>query len=470
MTAIDNTPIAGLAPLHSEGEESVILATESAVLGAILHKEEFLDKATNLTADMFYRAAHQDAFALMNDMVETGQPLDALSFSQAVFQTKRFSKQQKDAVSRILPQLITMSRYAATEASFLHDVKAVRGYAAQRQLEQMGLHLGQLAASATLDDVGEAIEKAREILSVGITAQPEVRERTMHSAVAPRFENVGKVEDTDTIETPFRDLNEVLDGGLLRKKLTVIGARPSVGKSTVALDLARHASKTGARVLFISLEMDEKELSSRYLSAEAYVRLPKVKRMEVKPENITDAEWVRLDRARTELAEREENLSLIDSSQAYVDGKFTVATLRRRLEGARRRGKPIDMVVLDYIGLMDSVEKVENRQVEVANISRALKKLASTFNVTMVALSQLNRLSEQRNDKRPMMSDLRESGAVEQDADAVIMLHREEVYDPETPRAGEIDLMVLKNRNGPTSTITLLFQGHYARCVEPPSK
>ncbi len=475
MTAITNTPpvstngyIAGLAPLHSEEVASLITATESAVLGAVLYESSFLDQATNLTADMFHRAVHQDIFTLMNDLAEAGQHLDALSFSQAVYKTKRFNDQQRAAVARVLPHLITMSRYATTEEAFLHGVKEIRGYAAQRQLERMGLQFGQLAATADLDDIGQAVERAQEILSVGIAGQADAQERTMHAIVEERFDSIGKVTETDAIETPFKDLNGILSRGhgLVRRGVTVIGARPSIGKSNVAMDLARHASKIGFRVLFISLEMDEGQLSSRFLAAESYVLLPKIENLETEPHNITDAEWVRLDQARTKLAEMEDKLSLIDSTRAYVDGKFTVATLRRRLEGARRRGEPIDMVVLDYIGLMDSTEKAENRQVAVAEISRSLKKMAATFNVAMVVLSQLNRLSEQRVDKRPMMSDLRESGAVEQDSDVVILLHREDVYDRESTRQGEMDLIVCKNRQGPTATLPVAFQGHYARVVD----
>jgi replicative DNA helicase len=467
VTAIDNTTTMGLSPVHSDEVASIVIATEAAVLGAVLYDSTFLDKAPNLTADMFYRAAHQDAFALMNDLHEAGH-LDAMSFSQEIFKTKRYNERQRDAVSRTLPNLIPMSRYAATEDTFLHNVKEIRGYAAQRQLERMGLQFGQLAVSATLDDIDLAVERAQELLAVGITTKPEARERTMHSIVGDRFDNIGKVASADTIETPFRDLNGLLSRGhgLSRKTLTIIGARPSIGKSTVAMDLARHAAKTGSRVLFVSLEMDEDQISSRFLAAESYVLLSKVENMETEPHHITDPEWARLDETHTKLAEMEDNLSLIDSSRAYVDGKFTVASLRRRLEGARRRGKPIDMVVLDYIGLVDSAEKAENRQVEVAKISRSLKQMAATFNVAMVALSQLNRLSEQRGDKRPMMSDLRESGAVEQDADMVILLHREDAYDRESPRAGEMDLIVTKNRNGATATIAVAFQGHYARAID----
>jgi replicative DNA helicase len=475
VTAIDNAPlasdlapVAGLSPVHSEEVASVIAATESAVLGAILYESSFLDKATNLTADMFHRAVHQDIFSLMNDISEASQHLDALAFSQEVYRTKKLNDRQREAISRSLPHLITMSRYATTEDAFLHGVKEIRGYAAQRELERMGLQFGQLAASATLDDIGQAVERAQEILSVGITGQPDAQERTMCDIVEGRIENIGKVKSADVIKTPFRDLNGLLGRGhgINRKTLTIIGARPSIGKSTVALDLARHASKIGLRVLFISLEMDEEHLSSRFLAAESYVLLSKIQNMETEPDNITEAEWGRINQTRAKLAETEENLALIDSSRAYVDGKFTVATLRRRLEGARRRGKPIDMVVLDYIGLMDPAEKAESRQVEVTQISRSLKTMSGTFNVAMVALSQLNRLSTQRSDHRPMMSDLRESGAVEQDADMVILLHRDDAYESESPRAGEMDLMVVKNREGATATLTVAFQGHYSRAVD----
>lgn len=474
-----NAPIAAttipgevISPSHSEGVASIVAATESAVLGAILWDSTFMDAASNLTVDVFHRSVHQDIFALMSELHESGQQLDALSFSQAVWQVKKISgkkvgDRQREELSHSLPHLITMSRYATTEDAFLQNVKQLRGYAAQRQIDLMGKQFGQLSSTADLDEIEQHVERAQEILSVGIAAQAKVEPRTMSDAITDRFEGVGNVTKKDHISTPFRGLNALLDPGLYRKNLVVIGARPSIGKSTIALDLARHASKVeGARVLFISLEMPEKDLSSRYLAAEAYVKLTKVKKMETESENITDAEWARLDKARNEMTERSDSLYLIDSEQAYVDGKFTVATLRRRLEGMRRRGKPVDMVVLDYIGLMDPVTPSENRQNDVAEISRSLKKMAASFDIPIIALSQLNRLVEQRADKRPMMSDLRESGAVEQDADVIILLHREDAYDRQSPRAGEIDLIVTKNRNGETGTVDASFQGHYARAID----
>jgi replicative DNA helicase len=227
-----------------------------------------------------------------------------------------------------------------------------------------------------------------------------------------------------------------------------------MGKSTVALDFARAAAiKHGRSVAIFSLEMSEDEIGMRVLSAEARVALH-----HLRGGTVTDEDWARIGR----------RLPAIGEASLHIDDSpgLTMADIRTRSRRiASRQG--LDLVVVDYLQLITPVSRRgASRQEEVALISRQLKLLAKEMGVPVIALSQLNRGSEQREDKKPVVSDLRESGAIENDADMVILLHRPDAYDRESPRAGEAELIVGKHRNGPVADISVAFQGHYSRFVD----
>jgi replicative DNA helicase len=223
--------------------------------------------------------------------------------------------------------------------------------------------------------------------------------------------------------------------------------------STLGLDIARAASiRANQTSVLFSLEMSKHEITMRLLSAESRIPLQTMRTGQMR-----DDDWVKLTRRLGEMA----------SAPLYIDDSpnLTMMEIRSKARRLKQRNE-LRLVIVDYLQLMTSHSKVENRQQEVSQISRSLKLLAKELEVPVIALSQLNRGSEQRNDKRPQLSDLRESGAIEQDADVVILLHREDMYERESPRAGEADLIVAKHRNGPTSTIVVAFQGHYSRFVD----
>jgi replicative DNA helicase len=204
-------------------------------------------------------------------------------------------------------------------------------------------------------------------------------------------------------------------------------------------------------VLF-SLEMGRNEITMRLLSAEARVPL---QRMRVG--QLDDDDWARLARRMSEVAD----------APLFIDDSPNVSLMEIRAKCRRLKQRhDLKFVIVDYLQLMSSPRRVENRQQEVSEMSRSLKLLAKELEVPVIALSQLNRGPEQRTDKKPLLSDLRESGSIEQDSDVVILLHREDLYEPESPRAGEADLIVAKHRNGPTTTVTVAFQGHYSRFVD----
>jgi len=258
----------------------------------------------------------------------------------------------------------------------------------------------------------------------------------------------------DRISTGFMDLDKLLTGGWAAGQMVVIGARPAMGKTTFGLGLARAAAvRNGIPTLFESLEMGRDEIGNSIVSAEARVALHHIKL------GIVGDDTAAVQR----LAKRG---PAIQAAPLFInDNAFlTMPILRARVRHLVRTAG-LRLVIVDYLQLMQA-PKAENRQVAVSELSRQLKLLAKEFGITVVVLAQLNRGPEQRTDKKPMVSDLRESGSIEQDADIVILLHREDAYEKESSRAGEADFIVGKHRGGPTSTITAAFQGHFARFVD----
>ena len=223
--------------------------------------------------------------------------------------------------------------------------------------------------------------------------------------------------------------------------------------STLGLDIARAASvKTGLPSAIFSLEMSKTEITMRLLSAEARVPLH-----HMRSGTMTDDDWNRLARRMGEVAE----------APLYIDDSPNLTMMEIRAKARRlRQRNDLRLIVIDYLQLMSGNKKAESRQQEVSELSRSLKLLAKELEIPVIAMSQLNRGAEQRTDKKPQIADLRESGSIEQDADMVILLHREDAYEKESPRAGEADFIVAKHRNGPTATITVAFQGHYSRFVD----
>ena len=269
--------------------------------------------------------------------------------------------------------------------------------------------------------------------------------RALERAVTPP-------SNADRIPTGFIDLDSLLCGGWAPGQLVVVGARPAMGKTTVATSFARaSAIANGIPTLITSLEMSEDELSNSILCAEAKIPLHHLK------QGIVDDAGVA---AGIRAKER------IDPAPLFINDESTLTLPGLRAQVRQLvRTEGLRLVIIDYLQLMQA-PRAENRQMEVSKLSRGLKLLAREFGITVIILAQLNRGPEQRQEKRPLVSDLRESGSIEQDADMVILLHREDAYEKESPRAGEADVIVGKHRGGPTATITVAAQLHYARFVD----
>jgi replicative DNA helicase len=342
--------------------------------------------------------------------------------------------------------------HAGTHAAIIHEKAVLRKILEAANGMAHSVHGREHSPDEIVQDAYDTLEGLARLsddrdddLSVGVDIMDTVAE------VVDIRENGPK----EGLQTGFRDLDD-LTGGLQPGQFVLVAARPAMGKSVLASDFARHAAiRNDIPTLFFSLEMGRKELEKRFLSAQARYPLHWMKHKGP----VDDGKVLKLIAAGKDM----------QASPLHVvaDTGVTLAKIRSHCRRIQRQ-HGLGLVVIDYLQLMsgESAGRNDNRQQEVSRISRGLKTLAMDLQVPVVALSQLNRGPEQRQDKKPMVSDLRESGSLEQDADIVILLHREDAYESDSPRAGEADLIVAKHRNGPTATITVAFQGHYARFVD----
>jgi replicative DNA helicase len=430
------------------------LQAEQSVLGGmLLSKDAIADVVEVLRAGDFYRPAHQLIYDTILDLYGRGEPADPVTVSAEL---TRSGQLMRVGGAPYLHTLIS-SVPTAANAGFYAEIVAER--ATLRRLVEAGTRIVQLgygAAAGQGGDVDAVVDRAQaEIYDV-------TERRTSEDYV--RLEQLlqGTMDEIDAISsrggqsigvpTGFSELDEITNG-LHAGQMIIVAARPAMGKSTLGLDFARACSiKNGLTSAIFSLEMSKSEITMRLLSAEAKVPLH-----HMRSGHMSDDDWARLARRMGEVAD----------APLYIDDSPNLTMMEIRAKARRlRQRNDLRLVIVDYLQLMSSGKRVESRQVEVSEFSRSLKLLAKELEVPVVALAQLNRGPEQRTDKKPMLSDLRESGSLEQDADMVVLLHREDVYERESPRAGEADLILAKHRNGPTGLVTVAFQGHYSRFVD----
>lgn len=427
------------------------IAAEQSVLGGMMLSKDAIADAVEMVRSVdFYRPAHEIVFDAITDLYGRGEPADAVTVSDEL--TKR-GQLGRIGGPAYLHELISSVPTAANAGYY---AKIVRERAVLRRLVEAGTRIVQLGFSPDGGDVEELVNAAQaEIYAVTERRASEdylplgdIIEGTIDEIEASSHRGDGLVG----IPTGFADLDR-LTNGLHPGQMIVIAGRPAMGKSTVGLDIARSAAiHNNQTTVIFSLEMGKNEITMRLLSAEARIPLQNMRKGTMREED-----WTRLARTMGEVNEKP--LFIDDSPNMSL---MEIRAKCRRLK--QRHG--LKLVIVDYLQLMTSGKRVESRQQEVSEFSRALKLLAKEIEVPVIAISQLNRGPEQRTDKKPQMSDLRESGSIEQDADMVILLHREDMYEKESPRAGEADFIVAKHRNGPTDTITVAFQGHYSRFVD----
>ena len=424
------------------------VAAERSVLGGmLLSKDAIADCVETVRSVDFYRPAHESIYEAILDLYGRGEPVDPITAADEL--TKR-GELTRVGGSAYLHELVSAVPTAAN-AGYYAQIVAER--AVLRRLVEAGTRIAQMGYAQSGGDVEDIVNAAQaEVYAVADKRGAEdymVLGDLLESTMDEIEVASGKSGDLTGVPTGFQDLDQ-LTNGLHPGQMIVLAARPAIGKSTLGLDIARAAAiKHNMAAVVFSLEMSQTEITMRLLSAEAGVQLQHMRKGTMR-----DDDWSRLAQTMGRLSE----------APLFIDDSPNMSLMEIRSKCRRlKQRNNLKLVIIDYLQLMTSGKRVESRQQEVAEFSRALKVLAKELEVPVIAISQLNRGPEQRTDKRPQMSDLRESGSIEQDADMVILLHREDAYAKESERSGEADLIVAKHRNGPTDTITLAFQGHYSR-------
>lgn len=424
------------------------VAAEAAVLGAmLLSREAIADAVEILEPEHFYRPAHAHVYDAILSLYSAGDPIDAVTVAEELARANLL-----DAIGG--PSLL-IDLQAGTPAigNAAHYARIVEEHALLRRLILVSNEIAEIAYSLP-DDVVKAVDEAESRMFE--VAQRRVANSTvvikdLLSANLDRLEQLYERGESITgVESGYGDLDELLSG-LQPNAFYVVGARPAMGKTAFALGMCTNAAmRSNKPVLFFSLEMGHLELSQRILCADARVDASRVK-----TGRLDASDWNRISRSVGRIAE----------APIYIDDNAhtSVMDIRAKARRLQSRVGPLGMVVVDYIQLMQGRSNAESRQVEVSEISRNLKILARELQAPVVALAQLNRGLEQRQDKRPMLSDLRESGALEQDADVVMFLYRDDVYNPESDQRGIAEVIVAKHRNGPTGTVKLAFLNQYTR-------
>jgi replicative DNA helicase len=424
-----------------------VIAEQSVLGGMLLSKDAISDVVEILRERDFYRPAHELIYDAIVDLYGRGEPADPVTVSAEL--TKRGDLVRAGGA----PYLHTLISSVPTAANAGYYAKIIRERAIMRRLVEAGTKIVQLGYTDE-GEVDDAVDQAQaEVYAVTERRESEgyVQLSELLPAAYDEIEKISAGVAGQGVKTGFKDL-DALTNGFHPGNMIVLAARPAVGKSTLGLDIARYASihKRETSVIF-SLEMSRSEITMRMLSAEARVPLNNIRSGQLGEE-----EWAKMARRMGEISD----------APLFIDDSPNLSLMEIRAKSRRLKQRhDLKLIVIDYLQLMTSGKRVENRQQEVSEFSRQLKLLAKELNVPVVAISQLNRSPEQRSDKKPMLSDLRESGSIEQDADVVILLHREDLYDSQN-RSGEADLIVAKHRNGPTRTITVSAQLHLARFTD----
>jgi replicative DNA helicase len=426
------------------------LDAERSVLGAMmLSKDAIADVVEILHSTDFYRPAHEMIFDAIVHLYGSGEPADAVTVMNELTKRGNIGKVGHAPYLHTLVASVSLAANAGYHATIVHEKAQVR-----RLIEALD-RVKQVAYS------GEG--ETTELLDMAESEVFAVAERRMNQdyipaadIVEPTITELEAIQDRKGVglgvPTGFADLDD-LTQGLHPGQMIIVAARPALGKSTLAVDFCRSASiKHGMTSCIFSLEMSRTEIMMRVLSAEAKVPL-----QNMRAGRMTNDDWDRIARKIGEVTE----------APLYVDDSPNLTMMEIRAKARRLKQRhDLKLIVIDYLQLMSSGKRVESRQLEVSEFSRQIKLLAKELEVPVVAVCQLNRGPEQRSDKKPSTADLRESGSLEQDSDVVILLFREDAYEAESTRPGEADLIVAKQRNGPTRTVTVAFQGHYSRFVD----
>ena len=423
----------------------------SSLGGMMLSKDAIADVIEILRSTDFYRPAHASVYDVVVELFGRGDPADAVTVGAEL--------KRKGELERIggLPYLHTLVATVPTAANAAYYAGIVREQAQLRSLVEVGTRIVQLGYTTDGADVEGLVNLAQSEVFAVSEQRNSTDYVTLEQVVPELYEelerNANRDGGLDGVPTGFSELDAKLNG-LRAGQMIIIAARPGGGKSTLAMDICRscavHNNKAAA---YFSLEMNRTELSMRLLAAESRVFLDRMIKGELETRD-----WQEIARTLDKISQAP---LIVDDSPNMTMGEIRAKS--RRL----KQQFDIQLIVIDYLQLLTSGGKSgESRQQEVSEFSRSIKLLAKELEIPIVAVAQLNRDSEKRNDKRPQVADLRESGSLEQDADVVLLIHREDMFNENTEKQGMADIIIGKQRSGPTGIVELAFQGHFSRFAE----
>jgi replicative DNA helicase len=431
------------------------IEAEQSLLGALLLDNQAFDRVADLvTGEDFYRDDHRRLWRHIARLIEASKPADVVTVSESVEASEDKDKTggpaYLGALAQNTPSALNIRRYA----------ELVRERAVQRRLAQVATGIAEEALNPGGKEVGQLLDEAEsrifQIAESGARRDQGLLE--IKPVLARVFERIDHLyhrenqSDVTGVPTGYTRIDQ-MTSGLQPGDLVVIAARPSMGKTALALNIAEHvAVDNGLPVAVFSMEMSSTQLAMRMLGS-----IARVDQHKMRTGRLNDKEWGDLSDAMAKLHE----------TPLFIDegGALTALEVRARARRLKRQYSKLGLIVIDYLQLMSATSQGENRATEISEISRSLKAMAKELDVPVVALSQLNRAVDQRPDRRPVMSDLRESGAIEQDADVIMFIYREVVYKPDLPedQRGLAEVIIGKQRNGPIGTIKLTFLGQHTR-------
>ncbi len=430
------------------------LTAEQSVLGALLMDKNAIPKVIEIVRpEAFYRDAHRYIYEAVLKLFDVGEPVDSITVTDLL---KKEGRLETAGGAVYITDLINS---VPTAANVEHYAKIVEEKATLRRLIDVGTNIVQEAFNEP-EDVNQILDNAeKNIFNIALNRIKEGFYK-IDSVLKKVLEKIDRLyekkEHITGISSGYADLDN-LTAGFQNADLIIIAARPSVGKTALALNIAQNvAIKLGVPVAFFSLEMSKEQLAQRVLCSEAEIDSHRLKTA-----TLPDAGWKRLTKALSKLSE----------SQFYVDDSASITTMEVRAKARRMKAeKGLGLVIIDYMQLMSGRGRIENRVQEISDIARSLKTLARELDVPVIALSQLSRAVEQRPDRMPRLSDLRESGEIEQTADVVIFIHRDDYYNPASDKANVAEIIVAKQRNGPVGNVELVFRKEIAKFYSKESR
>lgn len=426
------------------------IEAEQAVIGGLMLNNEAWDEVADRVSESdFYRPNHRVIFNTIQKLADQNKPLDVITLSEMLDSLGELEK------SGGLAYLGELAKNTPSAANIRAYADIVRERSVLRKLLEVSEKIAKSAFSPEGRETHELLDEAErhvfEIAHSSTRQQGPMGIQSLLTNTVDRIDTLFRTKNPLTgVSTSYKDLDN-LTSGLQKGDLVIVAGRPSMGKTSFAMNIAEHtAIDSGKPVLIFSLEMPGESLTMRMLSS-----LGRIDQHHVRTGKLTDEDWSRVTSA----------VAMLSETRLFIDDSSALSPTEIRARARRlvREHGELALIVVDYLQLMQINSYKENRVAEISMISRQLKQLAKELDVPVVALSQLNRSLEQRPNKRPVMSDLRDSGSIEQDADVIAFIYRDEVYHEDSPDKGIAEVIIAKQRNGPIGTIKLAFMGKYTR-------